>query len=76
MTTTTLRQRAANIAAFFICLCGFVFLISDKANADQKREIDELRKIVAACLSDSTGRPITIGNETYLCGIVSIGKYP
>lgn len=41
--------------------------------ANQAGEINELRKIVAACLGDKAGALI-IGGEYFLCRAVSIGE--
>lgn len=73
-------KKAADYAAFLICTVLTLYLLSDRANAvdakNKDAEITALRNIVASCLSDSTGKPIKIGDELFLCGIVSIGKYP
>ena len=34
----------------------------------------ELEKVLAQCLSDSTGKPIVIGDEIYLCSIYRVGE--
>jgi hypothetical protein len=51
-------------------ICAYVAIDT----VETKTSNDAMRKIVAKCLSDSVGRPITIGNEIYLCGIVSTGE--
>lgn len=33
-----------------------------------------LEQVVANCLSDSTGKPVQVGDEIYLCGIVGTGS--
>ena len=33
----------------------------------------ELEKVVATCLSSSSGKPVIIGDEVYMCGVTSIG---
>lgn len=76
----------ASVAIVVACC---LFLLSESANSaatatdnraaakinQQAGEIAELRKIVAACLSDSTGKPVVIGGEWFLCGITSIGTF-
>jgi hypothetical protein len=34
-----------------------------------------MSKILDACLSNSTGKPVKIGDEWFLCGIQPIGRY-
>ena len=36
--------------------------------------VKALEQVVASCLSDSTGKPVQIGEVLYMCGIVEIGK--
>lgn len=60
----------------WICgICMVLYLMSDRANAGQDREayMRGLESIVTACISDSTGRPVLIDDEWFLCGIVPIG---
>lgn len=82
-----IANKAANIAAFLLFAAACLYLMSDAANAGihasdkatirkQQDDIAALTKIVAACLSDATGKPIRIGNEMYLCGIVPVGRFP
>ena len=58
-----------------LCINGMDML--DKAQAERSAEQAAYKKtvesILDACLSDATGRPITIDGEVYLCGIVPIG---
>lgn len=57
-------------------LCGFLCLLAYMQNRDieQEQVTKELSKITTQCLSDSTGRPVTIDGEIYLCGIVATGQ--
>lgn len=73
--------RLVALVCWFIGVVGVLYLLSDYANAsasDEKAKQAEyvagLEKIVAACLSDSTGKPVMIGDEWFLCGIVPIGR--
>jgi len=34
----------------------------------------ELEKVLVQCLSDSTGKPIVIGDAIYLCSIYKVGE--
>lgn len=43
------------------------------ANMNHAAYTKALEKVVADCLSDSTGKPVVIGDELYLCGIVKTG---
>lgn len=62
-------------------LIGFVaYLGADRyaegqayANKNHAAYTKALEKVVADCLSDSTGKPVIIGDELYLCGIVRTG---
>ena len=70
-----------NSTAWLIGVVGVLYLLSDYANASASNEkakqatyVAGLEKIVAACLSDSTGKPVKIGDEWFLCGIVPIGR--
>ena len=33
----------------------------------------ELEKVVAQCLSSSSGKPVVIGDEVYMCGATATG---
>ena len=84
-----LAKKAADIAAFVVLVGGFLYLTSEQANSNdvatsnqaaatiqqQKEVISGMSKILNACLSDSTGKPVQIGDEWFLCGIQPIGKY-
>ena len=45
---------------------------ADRAN--MKVYVKALEQVVASCLSDSTGKPVQIGDVIYLCGIVEVGR--
>lgn len=45
---------------------------ADRAN--MKVYVEALEQVAASCLSDSTGKPVQIGDVLYMCGIVEIGK--
>lgn len=82
-------EKAKNIVLLLAMICCITFLLSEKANAiseeadsrvmakvkNQAEYIKGLEKIVAACLSDSHGKPLAIGDEWFLCGIVPIGSF-
>ena len=72
-------EKVTNTVAFIFVICGCLYLISDNANAHvikkQQDDIDALLRIANACLSDSTGRHVSIGSKHYLCGIVEIGEF-
>lgn len=69
-------DRLVGYLCALIGIIGFLYLISDRANAQPNPDyIQGLEQIVAACLSDATGRPIAIGGQWYLCGIVPIGEF-
>ena len=84
-----LAKKAADIAAFVVLVGGFLYLTSEHANSNsvatsnqaaatirqQQEVIAGMSKILDACLSDSTGKPLLIGDEWFLCGIQPIGKY-
>jgi hypothetical protein len=75
-------ERLVNTGALILVGCLVGFLISDRANASvpvtphpQGDYVKGLERIVAACLSDATGKPVKIGGEIFLCGITSIGEF-
>lgn len=82
-----IAKKAAHIAAFLLCAIGCLYLMSDAANAigaaadnksaatikQQQQVIDGMSRILDACLSDSTGKPVAIDGQMYLCGIVYVG---
>lgn len=84
-----LAKKAADIAAFVVLVGGFLYLTSEHANSSgvaasnqsaatiqqQAEVIAGMSKILDACLSDSTGKPVKIGDEWFLCGIQPIGRY-
>lgn len=64
-----------NSAAWLIGVMGVLYLLSDYANASASEEKAKQAAYVAACLSDSTGKPVKIGDEWFLCGIVAVGSF-
>ena len=84
-----LAKKAADIAAFVVLVGGFLYLTSEHANSSgvaasnqsaatiqqQAEVIAGMSKILDACLSNSTGKPVKIGDEWFLCGIQPIGRY-
>lgn len=84
-----IAKKAADIAAFVVLVGGFLYLTSEHANSSgvaasnqsaatiqqQAEVIAGMSKILDACLSDSTGKPVRIGDEWFLCGIQPIGRY-
>lgn len=61
-----------NAAAFWIVLLLTALYCLNKQPDDGYTK--GLENIAAACLSDASGRLVTIGDTHYLCGIVEIGK--
>lgn len=55
-----------------IVLLAALWWLSPDADAAQVEYVHGLEQIVAACLSDATGKPIKIGDDWFLCGIVPI----
>ena len=84
-----LAKKAADIAAFVVLVGGFLYLTSEHANSNsvatsnqaaatirqQAEVIAGMSRILDACLSDSTGKPVTINGQIFLCGIVQIGEH-
>lgn len=83
-----LVKRAKDLASYVVLVCCCLYLMSEQANSasaaadnksaatirQQQEVIAGMSKILDACLSDATGRPVTVGTEMYLCGIVHIGS--
>lgn len=79
-------DRSVGIVCWIVVIAGALFLLSEQANALQESadnraaakvtaqagEIEELRKIVAACLGDREGA-LFIGGELHLCRAVPTG---
>ncbi len=72
-------DRAVGVLCSMIGVLAVIYLLSDYANAatydikhDREQYVAALEKIVTACLSDSTGRPVIIDGEWFLCGIVPV----
>lgn len=72
--------------AFLLCVAGVLFLMSSQANSSQAvadnrvaakvtaqaSEIDELRRILAKCLTKGDS-PLWIGEELFFCGLSATG---
>ena len=82
-------HKVINLVAFIFCAIGVLWLISSEANSAQAvadnrvaakvtaqaSEIDELRRILAKCLSKGDNALI-IGGELAYCGLAMTGiKY-
>lgn len=82
-------DKAMTVLKWIVFTCSVLYLMSAQSNAtelasttrvqsqltSQEAEIIALRKIVASCLSDATGKHIAIGNSHYLCGITHLGDF-
>ena len=51
-----------------------MFVVQEYRHTTNTTYTKELEKLLALCLSDSTGKPIRIGDELYLCGIYKLGE--
>jgi len=72
-------DRAVGVLCSMFGVIGVLYLLSDYANAatydikhDREQYVAALEKIVTACISDSTGRPVIIDGEWFLCSIVPV----
>jgi hypothetical protein len=83
-TVTTLEIIAKDVLVIIVALMALLGLYGFMTERDLHEAsvyrlsgsgdyVKHLEHVVANCLSDSTGRPITIGDQTYLCGIVPTG---
>ena len=54
----------------------FILLLSFMQVRDEEDKAirSGLEQVVTKCLSDSTGRPVVIDGEIFLCGIVRTGQ--
>ncbi|OHD24958.1 MAG: hypothetical protein A2Y38_20230 [Spirochaetes bacterium GWB1_59_5] len=79
----TLRDFMLDLA-FYVAIMALLFgLVHVALNAIVEAQAIETRRhaaytksleqVVANCLSDSTGKPVQVGDEMFLCGIVSTG---
>ena len=76
---SSVGDRAVGVMCSILGVLAVLFLLSDYANAavigarnDREAYVAALEKIVTACISDSTGRPVVIDGEWFLCGIVPV----
>ena len=51
-----------------------MFVVQEYRHTTNTTYTKNLEKLLALCLSDSTGKPIRIGDELYLCGIYKLGE--
>lgn len=79
-------HKVINLVAFIFCALGIIWLLSAEANSAQavadnrvsakvtaqESEIDELRRILAKCLTKGDS-PLWIGDELFFCGISATG---
>jgi len=82
-------DRLVGVVMTTIAIALVGYMISDKANAmsieadqrvsaatgEQSQYVQGLEKIVAACVTDSGGQLVKIGNEYFLCGISPLGSF-
>lgn len=61
------------LGAILGLLIGKINEREQRAANSHKAYVQSMEQILAQCLSDSTGKPITIEGKTYLCGIYSVG---
>ena len=60
--------------ALYLVLLLSVYAIAQRQDAADAEYTRNLESIVARCLSNPVGQPITIGNEIYLCSIYNTGE--
>lgn len=60
-------------AAYITALLA-IYAITQRQDAADVEYTRNLEEVVATCLSGPTGKPVTIGNEIFLCGIVNTGE--
>lgn len=60
-------------AAYITALLA-IYAITQRQDAADVEYTRNLEEVVASCLSSPIGKPVTIGNEIFLCGIVSTGE--
>ena len=61
------------ILAYLVALIA-IYAVMQRQDAEDVEYTKNLEQIVATCLSDTTGKPIMIGNEIYLCSIYNTGE--
>lgn len=61
------------ILAYLVALLA-IYAVMQRQDAEDVEYTKNLEQIVATCLSDTTGKPIMIGNEIYLCSIYNTGE--
>ena len=60
-------------AAYITALLA-IYAITQRQDAADVEYTRNLEEVVATCLSGPTGKPVTIGDEVFLCGIVNTGE--
>lgn len=60
--------------ALYIVALLAVYAIAQHQDAADAEYTKNLESVVAKCLSNPVGQPITIGNEIYLCSIYNTGE--
>ena len=60
-------------ALYLVALLA-VYAIAQRQDAADAEYTRNLEQVVAKCLSNPVGQPITIGNEIYLCSIYNTGE--
>ena len=70
-----IKYRLVGMVSVAAAAIVIIALWQESADASQMSEVSALRSIVAACLSDATGRPVYIGEQVYLCGIYPLGEF-
>ncbi len=60
--------------ALYIVALLAVYAIAQRQDAADAEYTRNLEEVVATCLSGPTGKPVTIGDEVFLCGIVNTGE--
>jgi len=60
-------------AAYITALLA-IYAITQRQDAADVEYTRNLEEVVATCLSGPTGKPVTVGDEVFLCGIVNTGE--
>lgn len=60
--------------ALYIVALLAVYAIAQRQDAADAEYTRNLEQVVAKCLSNPVGQPITIGNEIYLCSNYNTGE--
>lgn len=60
--------------ALYIVALLAVYAIAQRQDAADAEYTRNLEQVVAKCLSNPVGQPITIGEDIYLCSIYNTGE--